>query len=211
MVRGQLISIEGIEGVGKSLLVAGLKKQLTARLACIFTREPGGTPVAEVWRNSILHEHNENINADSELLVMFAARFQHWQEVVSPALAAGKVVISDRFVDASYAYQGGGGMVDLAKIDQLVSWVPEVVPDLTLLLDCEVELALTRRQDARGELDKIEKNSLDYFQRVAGVYRQRAKGHPERIKIIDASQTPKQVLQQALALIDDFCREHGLG
>ena len=101
MINHRFISIEGVEGAGKSVLVDGLKSELSVKYDCVFTREPGGTPLAELWRNSILQDHQEPVEVHSQLLVMFAARFQHWQQVIMPALTQGKLVVSDRFIDAS--------------------------------------------------------------------------------------------------------------
>ncbi|MBV9575418.1 MAG: dTMP kinase [Gammaproteobacteria bacterium] len=207
MIRGKLISIEGIEGAGKSTAVEYIKNYLQqANIDVICTREPGGTALAEEIRQILLHTQvAETITAEAELLLMYAARAQHIHQLISPALEAGKWVISDRFMDASYAYQGGGRGIDRKYIDNLNAWiVAPVFPDLTLLLDISPEQGFERAAKRSLEKDRIEKEAHHFFARVRQVYLARAKEDPKRIKVIDASQSPAVIKQQLCHLLDAF-------
>ena len=196
---GLFITLEGIEGVGKSTCIRYLSGYLK-RLGVPFivTREPGGTPFAEEIRNLILHHHSsEIINPDTELLLLFAARAQHISEVVLPALEKGQWVLCDRFTDASYAYQGGGRGVDQKRIQILEHWVQEGFrPDLVLLLDAPVKKALYRTR-RRKELDRIEREEVSFFRRVRRAYLDRAEKSPRRYRIVDASK-PLSIVKRAL-------------
>jgi len=188
--RGRFITVEGIEGVGKSTNVMFIADYLEKRgIPFIVTREPGGTPLAESLRETLLTPRDEKVSPITELLVMFAARAQHIQQVIEPALAIGKWVISDRFTDATYAYQGGGRGIDMKQIAMLEKIVQSTLrPDLTLLLDAPVEVGL-QRAHKRSAADRFEQETQQFFTRVAKVYRARAAEFPERFAIVDTNQS----------------------
>jgi len=192
MTRGKFISIEGSEGAGKSTALQFIQQYLAqAQIEAVVTREPGGTAVAEDIRQVLLHApHTETMLAETELLLMFAGRAQHLQHCILPALQKGLWVISDRYVDASYAYQGGGRGMDKANIQWLEQWiVASHIPDLTLLLDIDAQLGLSRAEKRGAQKDRIEQEKIDFFVRVREAYLERAKRYPKRIKIIDADQS----------------------
>ena len=197
MATGILVTIEGGEGAGKSTSLNYLESVLTnAGCVLVLTREPGGTAVGERVRDILLHSKDLHIEAEAELLLMFAARMQHINEVIRPALASGKVVVCDRFTDASYAYQGGGRGLDANRIAELEQWVQaDFRPNLTLLFDIPVEQGLARA-GARSEPDRFEREHNAFFDRVRATYLQRAHAEPDRITVIDASQDIKGVQQQ---------------
>ncbi len=194
MQRGKFLTIEGTEGVGKSTNLAFVRDWLTARgLEVIVTREPGGTPLAEEVRGLLLSKRDESVDETAELLLVFAARAQHLAQVIKPALARGAWVLSDRFTDATYAYQGGGRGLSKAVIEQLEQLVQgDLRPDLTLILDIDVELGLNRARQ-RGELDRFESETIGFFERVRAAYRQRAHVAPERYALVDAGKTLPEV------------------
>lgn len=207
--RGQLITLEGGEGAGKSTVLDGLRARLAERgIDVVATREPGGTPFGEAVRQLVLDPARGELCAESELLLMFAARAQHVREVIEPALAAGRWVLSDRYTDASYAYQGGGRGQPLARIAELESWAAPVKPGLTLLLDLPVADGLARA-GARGEADRIEREAADFFERVRSAYRARATAEPARFRVIDSSQPVEVVRAAACAAIDAFVERIG--
>jgi len=183
------ITLEGCEGVGKSTALSFISDFLAKHaIDVVLTREPGGTDIGESIRNILLTETLEPMTPETELLLLFAARAQHIAQVVRPALAKGRWVLSDRFTDASFAYQGGGRGVDMAFIQQLADHVQaDTKPDLTLLLDAPVAVGLSRMQQ-RGKKDRIEQEDISFFERVRDVYLARAKAAPNRFVIIDASQ-----------------------
>lgn len=188
MTRGRFITLEGGEGVGKSSNLPFVQ-QLLAEHGCtvLVTREPGGTELAEKIRGLLLDNGAEPVTPKTELLMMFAARAQHVAHVIEPALQQGQWVLSDRFTDASYAYQGGGRGVDIAALRWLEQFVQDGLrPDLTLLLDAPVETGMQRARQ-RGDLDRFEQEHLAFFERVRQAYLQQAAMHPERIEVIDAS------------------------
>lgn len=189
MKRGKFITIEGTEGVGKSTNLAHIHGWLKAQgIEVVMSREPGGTPFAEEIRALLLAKRAESVDETAELLLIFAARAQHLQQVIQPALARGAWVLCDRFTDATYAYQGGGRSLSLDTIGQLEQLVQgDLRPDLTLILDIDVELGLSRAK-ARGELDRFESETLAFFERVRATYRQRAAQAPERYAVVDAGQ-----------------------
>lgn len=204
---GIFLTIEGIEGVGKSTAVRYIQTYLTSlNQACVLTREPGGTPIAEEIRRILLSPNaKENLTAESELLLMFASRSQHIAEVILPALTSGKWVISDRFVDASFAYQGRGRFLSESKISVLNDWVVNgLIPNKTILLDAPPEIGLARAKQ-RGEHDRIELEKIDFFDRVREGYLHRAKCEPERFSIIDATQ-PLETVQPIIRQIIDQLR-----
>jgi dTMP kinase len=200
-VSGLFITLEGPEGAGKSTNREYLAERLrSGGLPVLLSREPGGTPLAERIRELLLAPSDEPMASDTELLLMFAARAQHLQQVIRPALAQGQIVICDRFTDATYAYQGGGRGVSEARIAQLETFVQgDLRPDLTLVFDLPVEVGLARAA-ARGRLDRFEQEGRGFFEAVRQAYLQRAECHPERYRIIDASQ-PLAVVQQTLDVL----------
>jgi dTMP kinase len=203
-MNGRLITLEGGEGAGKSTVLAAVRDRLEHYgIDVDVTREPGGTAFGEAVRALVLDPARHGICAESELLLMFAARAQLVRERIQPALAAGRWVLSDRYTDASYAYQGGGRGQPLERIAELERWAAPVVPGLTLLLDLPVEQGLARA-GARGEADRIERENGDFFERVRVAYRARATADPARFRIIDASRAVDEVRAAAVAEIDRF-------
>jgi dTMP kinase len=196
MKLGKFLTLEGTEGVGKSTNLAFVRDWLQARnIEVIVTREPGGTPLAEEVRELLLAKRDEAVNQTAELLLVFAARAQHIAQIIKPALERGAWVLSDRFTDATFAYQGGGRGLDKNIIQQLEVMVQgDLRPDLTLILDIDVKLGLTRASQ-RGELDRFESETLDFFERVRAAYRERAISNPARYAIVDAGQTLEKVQQ----------------
>lgn len=194
--RGKLISLEGGEGAGKSTLLNGLRDYLEQRgVALVQTREPGGTGIGEAVRAIVLDPAHRALAAETELLLMFASRAQLVREVIEPALLAGQWVLCDRYVDASYAYQGGGRGQPAARIAELERWACDgISPDLTLLLDLPVSTGRARAA-GRGDADRIEVEADAFFERVRASYRERASAEPARFRTLDASQSPGQVLQ----------------
>ncbi len=187
MQTGKFLTIEGTEGVGKSTNLTFVRDWLTARgIDVVVTREPGGTPMAEEIRSLLLSKRDEPVDETAELLLVFAARAQHLAQRIKPALARGAWVLSDRFTDATFAYQGGGRGLSKSLIEQLESTVQgDLRPDLTLILDIDVEQGLGRARQ-RGELDRFESETLGFFERVRESYRQRAVAAPHRYRVIDA-------------------------
>ena len=200
--RGLFITVEGGEGVGKSTNLAFIAEQIRASgRELITTREPGGTAIAESIRRLFL-EHNDEVMAEmTELLLVFAARAQHIEHVIKPALAAGKWVLCDRFTDATYAYQGGGRGLDKITIAALENLVQrELRPDVTFLLDASVEIGAARVAE-RGASDRLESEQQIFFQRVRDCYLQRAQDEPQRFRIVDAAQPLAQVQAQLRAAL----------
>ncbi len=201
-MRGKLITVEGGEGVGKSTNLAFIQQQLeSAGIDLVVTREPGGTEVAEKIRQLLLTPSDEPICELSELLLVFAARAQHVEQLIKPALESGAWVLCDRFIDATYAYQGGGRAMDLnviAALEQMV--LCDIKADMTLLLDLPVEVGMARAR-ARAELDRFEQEQLSFFESVRAAYLARAEADPNRVAVIDAAPALGQVQQQiAVAL-----------
>jgi dTMP kinase len=203
--QGRFITVEGTEGVGKSTNIDFLCHLLHARgIDIVLTREPGGTPLAEELRELLLSPREERVSQDTELLLMFAARAQHIENVIRPALARGAWVISDRFTDATFAYQGGGRGVDEEHIRLLETLVQHGLhPDLTLLLDLDVEVGLMRAS-ARSTPDRFEQEKVDFFSKVRQAYLQRAANEPERFAIIDASVALPDVQQQIASAVSQY-------
>nr|WP_218178960.1 dTMP kinase [Pseudomonas gingeri] len=197
-VTGLFITLEGPEGAGKSTNREYLAEQLRARgIDVLLTREPGGTPLAERIRELLLAPSDERMCADTELLLVFAARAQHLAEVIRPALARGVVVLCDRFTDATYAYQGGGRGLSRERIATLETFVQgELRPDLTLVFDLPVEIGLARAS-ARGRLDRFEQEGRVFFDAVRSTYLKRAEADPARYRLVDAA-LPLAQVQQAL-------------
>ncbi len=188
--RGLFITVEGGEGVGKSTNIAVVEDWLQSHnIGYRLTREPGGTPLAEQLRRLLLEQRDEPVAPLAELLMMFAARAQHIQQVIEPALAEGLWVVCDRFTDATYAYQGGGRQLPERWVATLESLVQgDLRPDLTLLLDAPLDVGLSRAGQ-RGALDRFEQEQRAFFERVRGCYLQRAAAEPERFRIVDTDRT----------------------
>ena len=194
MYSGYFISFEGIDGAGKSTHIEAFQKLMQERYPnreVVMTREPGGTPLGEQLRGLLL---DAPMNLETEALLMFAARREHIAQVIEPALMAGKIVISDRFTDASFAYQGGGRGLSIDKLNDLEHWVQGrsnglLQPNLTILFDLPGEVAEARRSKVRAP-DKFEKMDLNFFQKVRQEYLRRAKEDPKRFHMVDATQTP---------------------
>ena len=199
----RLVTLEGGEGAGKSTVLAALRDTLAAAgHEVVCTREPGGTPLAEQIRDLLLDPRHEPPAQETELLLMFAARAQHVRETVLPALARGAWVLSDRFTDASYAYQGGARGGDVQFIAELERRVVGIEPGLTLLLDVPVQVGLSRMR-GRGDADRIESEREDFFERVRTAYLGRAQAHPERFRLIDASQALEVVAATAVGHLQE--------
>jgi dTMP kinase len=186
--RGMFITVEGIEGAGKSSNLEFIQHLLeSAGIEVLYTREPGGTPLGEEVRDLLLSHRHTGMADETELLLMFAARAEHLEQKIRPALEAGIWVLCDRFTDASYAYQGGGRGVDKERIRALEEWTQgSLRPDLTLLLDLAVEIGL-ERAGKRSEPDRFEKEKVQFFEGVRQAYLQIAWDDADRVKVIDAS------------------------
>lgn len=210
MIPGKFISIEGTEGAGKTTVFEFIKKYFAqAKIDALWTREPGGTPASEAIRQILLANNEEDITPMAELLLMFAAREQHMQHVILPALHSGKWVVSDRFIDASYAYQGGGREIPMDEIKQLDKWiVGSTYPDLTLLLDIPPELGFERTKKRAQAKDRIEQEEISFFEKVRNVYLERSAQEPHRIKIIDASCDLPKVEKQIQQALNEFIGKH---
>lgn len=202
-ITAPLISIEGMDGAGKTSVMNHIAQWIEAQgFACQLTREPGGTPLAEEIRHLLLTPREEKIDTDTELLLMVAARNQHVKTHIQPLLQQGIWVVSDRFYDASYAYQGGGRGMDMAKIASLHDWaLGSFAPSLTLLLDLPVALGKARVSGRGEEQTRFEEEKNAFFESVRSAYLARAQAEPERIKVIDASQTQAEVQGQVTACL----------
>jgi dTMP kinase len=207
MTRGCFITIEGIEGVGKSTQIAAIVTALeTQGKRVLLTREPGGTELGEAIRDLLLSTEYPPMDHRTELLLMFAARAEHLYSRIIPALEEGAWVISDRFTDASYAYQGGGRNIPIDKIRGLEQWVQEgFSPDFTFLLDAPVEIGLAGARN-RGPQDRIEQEDMEFFQRVRDLYLQRAGQEPERFRIINAANSELDVKKDVLKSLAEITR-----
>lgn len=199
MNMGKFITFEGIDGAGKSTHIAYVAGQLRARgIDVVVTREPGGTSLGERLRELLLHEP---MHLETEALLMFAARREHLAQVIEPALARGQWVISDRFTDASFAYQGGGRKLSMEKLAVLEQWVhPDLQPDLTLLFDVPLEVARARL-DAAREPDKFEQEKADFFAATREAYLGRAKQFPGRFRIIDSTRSIEKIQEELQGLL----------
>lgn len=203
--RGRFITLEGGEGVGKSTNLAFIHDHLIGRgCSVVLTREPGGTPLAEKLRELLLQKSVETMSDLSELLLVFAARAQHLDQVIKPALARGDWVLCDRFTDATYAYQGYGRGLDQGVIGRLEELVhPGLRPDLTLLLDIDIDVGLARARE-RGDLDRIESEQRQFFEAVRAGYLSMAKQEPQRFAVIDASPSLDEVQAAIAARVDEL-------
>lgn len=207
MKKGKFITFEGSEGVGKSTNILLVKEHLEAQnIDLLLTREPGGTPLAENIRALLLNKSDESIDETCELLMVFAARAQHLNTVIIPALNKGVWVLCDRFTDSTYAYQGGGRGLSKDLISELEQVVQQgLIPDLTFYLDIDVRLGLSRAS-ARAELDRFESEEIDFFERVRFAYLERVKTGllNKHYRLIDAGQELEMVQQNILASLDEF-------
>jgi dTMP kinase len=203
-MRGKFITLEGVDGAGKSTHLHWIADRLEAAgRKTTVTREPGGTPLGEALRQLLLAQP---MHLETETLLMFAARREHLQQLILPTLAAGTWVLSDRFTDATFAYQGGGRGLDLGRIEALETWVQQgLQPDLTLIFDLSVEEAKRRRLAASAAPDRFEREDLEFFARVRAVYLERAARYPQRIRLIDASQTVDDIRKQLEEYIITIC------
>lgn len=202
--KGFFLSLEGGEGAGKSTQNRHIVEWLSAHGKTVLeTREPGGTLVSEQIRQVLLDTRNAGLNPTAELLMMFAARSQLVHEVILPALEEGKVIVCDRFADASYAYQGGGRQLDIdtiAAVEKIV--LNDLQPDLTLLFDIPVDAGM-KRVAGRGAADRFEVESMRFFERVRQAYLDRARANPHRFRVIDASLDEQQVWQQVKTILEE--------
>ena len=198
-MKGKFISFEGIDGAGKSTHIESVRALLTARgKTIVMTREPGGTELGEAIRGLFL---GRSMNPNSEALLVFAARREHLEQVVWPALERGDWVLCDRFTDATFAYQGGGRQLGFDRVQALADWVhPNFAPDLTLLFDLAPDAAQDRVAH-RGALDRIESEAIEFHARVRAAYLRRAQDEPERIKVLSSDQSKEIVRSRVLACV----------
>ena len=205
MTPARFITLEGIEGAGKTTVADRITQSLRARgITLHATREPGGTKVADRIRALVLDRGEELISPTAETLLMFGARQVHVDNLIRPALARGEWVLCDRFTDATHAYQGGGRGVDRELIERLARAVHgDLAPDCTLLLDVPVRVGLERMQARRGAIDRFEVESAQFFDRVRNRYLELARISPQRFRIIDATQNLEDVCSSALAALED--------
>jgi dTMP kinase len=210
MPRGRFITVEGGEGAGKSSNLSFIREYLeSAGKRVVFTREPGGTPLSEAIRDLLLGHKHTGMAADTELLLMFAARSEHLHQKILPALEQGSWVLCDRFTDATYAYQGTGRGITRQRIATLEEFVQgQLRPDLTLLLDLPIEIGM-QRANKRSEPDRFESESQRFFERVRKGYLDIARQEPDRVKVIDASPSLQQVQSQLLATLEHFMETIG--
>ena len=202
---GKFITLEGVDGAGKSTHLDWIAERLEAAgKKVVVTREPGGTPLGEELRKLLL---SQPMHLETEALLMFAARREHLDKLILPALAAGNWVLSDRFTDASFAYQGGGRGLDLGRIEILENWVHQgLQPDLTLVFDLSVEEAMRRRSAATAQPDRFEREDVDFFGRVRSVYLARVERYPERMRLIDAARTVEDIRKSLEEFIVTLCQ-----
>lgn len=210
--RGLFITVEGGEGVGKSTNIGTIEAWLREQgIAHCLTREPGGTRLGEKIRELLLAVDQDPVAESAELLLVFAARAQHLQQVIEPALARGEWVICDRFTDATYAYQGAGRELSVEFIGMLEQHVQgDLRPDCTLLLDAPVEVGISRA-GKRAELDRFEREQVAFFQRIRDCYLARAAAEPQRFMMIDAARPLAQITPELLALLDQLQQAYRSG
>ena len=205
------LTLEGIDGVGKSTQAKFIETYLRSKnISVVMTREPGGTSIAEAIRHIVTRpeKYEEALTYEAELLLLFASRAQHIKQVIRPALMNGQWVICDRFTEASYAYQGGGRKISFEKISFLEAWIQCDLHPYVLLLDMPIELALQRAYK-RGQLNRIEAEQLDFFQRVREAYLKRAACFPERYKVINADNSVQEVQTSIKHILDNILRKMG--
>jgi len=210
-LRGKFITLEGIEGAGKSSHLPFIQEYFQrAGKTVVLTREPGGTALGEKIRELLLDQRNDAMASDTELLLMFAGRAQHLAQVICPALARGDWVLCDRFTDATYAYQGGGRGIAPTRITAMETWVQaELRPDLTLLLDVPEDIGL-QRAGQRSSPDRFERERVEFFARVRAAYLDMAKSDAARYRVIDASQPLEIVQRDIRKVVEEFSRSGAL-
>ena len=205
-LRGRFVTLEGVEGAGKTTQVQTVVEALRAAGHSVrVTREPGGTPLGEAVRGLLLGHAHTGMSADAEMLLVFAARAEHLAKVIRPALAAGEWVVCDRFTDATYAYQGGGRGLGFQRVAELEQWVQgDLRPDHTLLFDLPVEAGLRRAGRRAGESDRFENETVAFFERVRDAYLELARTEAERFVVIDAAAPLAEVTARVRASVESF-------
>lgn len=205
-MNGKFISIEGIEGAGKSTQLSFIQSYLEQQgKTVVVTREPGGTKLGEQIRELLLTPRDEGMSHDAELLLMFAARAEHLEQVIKPALIRGDWVLCDRFVDATFAYQGGGRGINEKRIESITDWtLRNIHTDLTLLFDLPVEVGQERVLKRSLDKDRFEQEKAAFFEKIRQCYLDRAGKEPERLKVIDASQNIEHIQQQVIAVLTEL-------
>ncbi len=203
-MKSRFITFEGIDGAGKSSQIAAAVALIQSRgIPVVQTREPGGTPLGEKLRELLLHEP---MHLETEALLMFAARREHLAARIEPALSSGAWVVSDRFTDATYAYQVGGRGLDEKRFAALEKWVhPHLQPDLTLIFDLDPQVAASRLAGTGNAPDRFEREQADFFERVRNAYLRRAAADPARVKVIDAGQRPEEIRKELEQIIIESC------
>ncbi|HQX07171.1 MAG TPA: dTMP kinase [Zoogloea sp.] len=203
-MKSRFITFEGIDGAGKSSQIAAAVALIQSRgIPVVQTREPGGTPLGEKLRALLLHEP---MHLETEALLMFAARREHLAARIEPALSSGAWVVSDRFTDATYAYQVGGRGLDEKRFAVLEKWVhPHLQPDLTLIFDLDPQVAASRLAGTGNAPDRFEREQADFFERVRNAYLRRAAADPARVKVIDADQRPEEIRKELEQIILENC------
>ncbi len=203
-MNGKFISIEGIEGAGKSTQLAFIQNYLSEQgKHIVVTREPGGTELGEQIRTLLLTPSTTSMSVNTELLLMFAARAEHIAQVINPALERGDWVISDRFTDATFAYQGGGRGIEQQRINKIADWTLNgLQPDITFLFDLPVDVGQQRVLSRNQGVDRFEQEKYDFFERIRTCYLERAQQEPDRIKIIDANQSIADIQKQLIQILE---------
>ena len=203
-MKGKFISIEGIEGAGKSTQLAFIQNYLSEQgKHIVVTREPGGTELGEQIRTLLLTPSTTSMSVNTELLLMFAARAEHIAQVINPALERGDWVISDRFTDATFAYQGGGRGIEQQRINKIADWTLNgLQPDITFLFDLPVDVGQQRVLSRNQGVDRFEQEKYDFFERIRTCYLDRAQQEPDRIKIIDANQSITDIQKQLIQILE---------
>ena len=208
-MNGKFITIEGIEGAGKSTQLSFIQQYLAEKnQALLVTREPGGTKLGEQIRELLLTPRPQGMAVDTELLLMFAARAEHIEQVIIPAVKQGTWVLSDRFTDATFAYQGGGRGISQQRITDIADWTLKgLQPDLTLLFDLPVEVGQQRVLSRNEGVDRFEQEKVDFFQRIRECYLERAQQQPQRIKVIDSHKSIAEIQTQLCFILDKLLAE----
>jgi len=203
--KGLFITFEGVEGAGKTTNIEFIAEQIEKTgQEIVLTREPGGTKVGEAIREILLSKDLPEMHHDTELMLMFAARAEHVQRVILPALNADKWVLCDRFTDASYAYQGGGRGIDISRIASLENWVQgDLRPDVTFLFDLDADTGMSRVR-SRGETDRFEQQHIDFFNKVRQQYLKMAQADPKRYRIVNAQYDLETVQKQITSMLADL-------
>ena len=205
MKKNLFITLEGIEGAGKSTVIDFIENFFTSSgYSVVKTREPGGTAIGEQIREILLNKNNDKLTDDTELLLIFAARAQHLSEIILPNLTSNKIVLCDRFIDASYAYQGAGRGIEQSKINLLENWVmPDIKPDLTFLLDLDPKIAF-ERTNKRSDADRFESEDIHFFEKIRQYYLERAENEPERFRVINSELSLEDVQEQIKNILKDM-------